>query len=186
MMAEDARERGLANVLQGDFGEAWLEAIASGSGLLHGTPYRVDLDKSDVLISTPSLATGDDERAVRVQVKTALGFAEHDDGTASYELDVRTYDVLRVARRTYRRILAVIWLERDGERIRLMGDGTLLVGRSAWVSLEGRPATSNASTVTVRLPLVNTVDKPGLRHMLETYGEPRSSQVPDVDRWATP
>ncbi|GAA4223819.1 hypothetical protein GCM10022254_01870 [Actinomadura meridiana] len=31
------------NTLQGDFGEAWLEAVAAGCGLLHGRPTTVDL-----------------------------------------------------------------------------------------------------------------------------------------------
>jgi hypothetical protein len=36
------------NALQGDFGEAWLEAVAAGCGLLHGRPSTVDLEKADV------------------------------------------------------------------------------------------------------------------------------------------
>jgi Domain of unknown function (DUF4365) len=173
----------MASLLRGDFGEAWLQAVAAGSGILHGRPSTVDLDKADVQLSLPTVLSGDDERTVKVQVKTALDFTAEPDGTAAFELDVPTYDVLRVVMHTVRRVLAVIWLERDGDRIRLQGDGTLLVGRSAWVSLEDKDATSNTSSVTIRVPLANTIDQPGLLRMLELYGVPRSSQVPDVDWW---
>ena len=171
----------MASLLQGDFGEAWLEAVAAGSGILHGRPSTLDLDKADVQLSRPSLLSGDDERTIKVQVKTALDFSADSDGTASFEIDVPTYDVLRAMTRTVRRVLAVIWLERDGDRIQLQDDGTLLVGRSAWVSLEDKDATSNTSSVTIRVPLANTIDQPGLLRMLDLYGVPRSSQVPDVD-----
>jgi hypothetical protein len=41
----------IGNVLQGDFGEAWLEAVAAGCGILHGRPASLDLQKSDIQLT---------------------------------------------------------------------------------------------------------------------------------------
>jgi len=49
------------NAIQGDFGEAWLEVVASGCGLLRGRS-TLDLEKTDLDLTyrsrqqTPSLA----------------------------------------------------------------------------------------------------------------------------------
>jgi hypothetical protein len=59
----------------------------------------------------------------------------------------------------------------------------LMVGCGAWVSLEGHPETTNTSSHVVRLPLGNTIDRPGLERMLETYGVRSSTPVPDIDPW---
>jgi hypothetical protein len=60
-----------------------------------------------------------------------------------------------------------------------------MVGRGAWVSLEGHPATTNTSSRSVRLPVTNTIDRLGLERMLATYGVRSSTPVPEVDAWGT-
>jgi hypothetical protein len=181
-VTDSAADRGRDNVLQGEFGEAWVRGVASGCGLLQGHPFSLDLWKTDVLIASPSSGNDTAELTVRIQVKTTLGFHEHDDGTASFDLDAADYNGLTVSR-SIRRLLAVIWLERDGTRIRLQEDGTLFVGHAAWMSLEDAPPTSNTTTVAVRMPLANTLDGAGFHRMLNQHGAPRSTPVPDVDPW---
>ncbi|MDP9848695.1 DUF4365 domain-containing protein [Streptosporangium lutulentum] len=171
------------NTLQGDFGEAWLEVVAAGCGLLHGRPATLDLQKADVQLFSRGIENGTYNPAVLIQVKTTVDLRRQANGDYSYDVDIETYDVLRRDDHSIRRILAVIGVSKDGENVRLHADGTLLVGRGAWVSLEGLPASGNAKTQVVRLPGANTLDSPGLRLMLRTYGVRRSTPVPDVDAW---
>ena len=171
------------NALQGDFGEAWLEAVAAGCRLLHGRPSTLDLDKADVEVTLLGIAAGTYNPTVKVQVKTEVNLRIDQDGYLVYNLDMATYNVLRRTDHSVRRILAVIGLSGDGGRVRLDPDGTLLIGYGAWASLEGYPPSDNATSQVVRLPASNTLDGPGLDLMLRTYGVPRSTPVPDVDPW---
>lgn len=178
----------VANGLQGDFGEAWLEVVAAGSGLLRGRPATLDLQKGDVQLTLPGLVARTYNPSVLVQVKTTVNLRKSIPiGYFSYDLDINTYNVLRRTDHSIRRVLAVISLHsKDSERVRLTPAGTLLVGRGAWVSLEGRPPTPNVSTVSVRLPADNTLDPAGLHRMLQTCGIRTSTPVPDVDPWGMP
>ena len=68
-------------------------------------------------------------------MKTQVNLKADANGNLMYNLDVQTYDSLRRADHTVRRVLVVIGLLADGPRVRLHEDGTLLVGRGAWMSL---------------------------------------------------
>ena len=173
------------NAIQGDFGEAWLEVVASGCGLLRGRS-TLDLEKADVQLTYPGSISGCYCPSVKVQVKTQLNLKTDPDGSLVYNLDVQTYDVLRREDHAVRRVLVVIGLIAEGPKIRLHQDGTMLVGRGAWVSLEGHPPTGNRTSQVIRLPAQNTLDEPGLHRMLGTYGVRRTSRVADYDPWADP
>jgi hypothetical protein len=181
----DRRSYGaLQNPLQGDFGESWLEAVAAGCDILHGRPTTLDLEKADVELVLMGEYDGSSNPTVKVQVKT-IGMSElrKQGDSYTYDLDVKTYEVLRRTNHAVRRILAVIWVDDPGKRVRLHDEGTLLVGAGAWVSLEGLPASSNEATQVVRLPVGNTLDGPGLEKMLVTYGVRGTSIVPEFDPW---
>jgi hypothetical protein len=171
------------NAYQGEFGEAWLRAVAAGCGLLHGTPATIDMIKGDVQLTLPEQVPGSNYPTVIVQVKTDVNLRRGPEGGFAYDLDVATYDVLRREDNTVRRVLAVIGLPGEGERVRLHAEGTLLVGRGAWVSLEGERPSSNTTSQVVYLPENNTLDGPGLDRMLRTYGVRISTPVPDVSLW---
>jgi hypothetical protein len=171
-----------ANGFQGDYGETWLRAVAAGCGLLHGRPTTLDLEKADVELVRRGLWNGMWHPTVKVQVKTTIDLREEDDHFV-YHLDAETYNVLRRDNESVRRILAVFRLPKKGERVRLLRNGTLLVGSGAWASLEGLPATTNTASKVVRLPVSNTIDRSGLEHMLATYGVRSSTPVPEVDAW---
>lgn len=174
-----------ANTFQGDFGEMWLEAVAASCGVSHMNAGKLDLEKADVLLTLLGEETGTYNPSVKVQVKTTHDLSQIDDDTLTFDLDVQTYDVLRRTNHATRRILVVFEVGPEGDRTRLLPDGTLLVGRGAWVSLEEQPETTNTTTLAVKLPVANTIDETGLRRMLETYGVPRSTVVPDVQAWDT-
>ncbi|XRQ04739.1 hypothetical protein ACN3XK_50480 [Actinomadura welshii] len=75
------------NTQQGDFGEAWLEAVAAGCGLLHGRPTTVDLQKADVQITYPGTELGTYYPTVNVQVKTTIRLRQLASGDFSYDLE---------------------------------------------------------------------------------------------------
>lgn len=172
-----------ANILAGDFGEAWLEVVAAACGILHGRPTTVDLEKADVELVLREYVGGTYNPAVKVQVKTTHDLRPVGTESFAYDLDVGTYNILRRTDHSFRRVLAVIKLSDDDERVRLDDLGTLLLGRGAWTSLEGKPETPNSTTQVVHLPAANTLDDAGLRRMLATYGIRSSTVVPDIDPW---
>ena len=178
-----APDRGERNQLQGDFGEAWVEAVAAGAGVLHGRPTTLDLEKADVELTRTGLTSTTWNPTVKVQVKTTVSARRNGEGDLVHDLDVETYEVLRRTDHSVRRVLMVIALPADQDVVRLIDDGTLLVGHAAWVSLEGRPPTSNTATIAVTLPRVNTVDGTGLDTLLRTCGVRSSTPVPDIDEW---
>ncbi|MGH3279616.1 MAG: DUF4365 domain-containing protein [Trebonia sp.] len=173
------------NILQGDYGETWLRAVAAASGLLHGRPTTLDLEKADVELVRTGLWNGAWNPTVKVQVKITVDMRVA-DGHFLYDLDVATYDVLRRNNETIRRVLVVFRLPKTGERIRLLKSGTLLAGCGSWTSLEGHPPSSNKFSQVVKLPVANTVDRRGMERMLATYGRRWSTPVPVTDPWGAP
>lgn len=171
------------NTLQGDFGEAWLEAVAAGCGLLHGRPSTVDLQKADVQLIYPGSELGTYYPTVNVQVKTTIGLRRLTTGDFGYDLDLQTYDVLRRTDHAVGRVLVVIGVSEEDENVRLHSKGTLLCGHGAWVSLEGAQRSRNRATQAIRLPAVNTLDRPGLLRMIKAHGIRRSTPVPSIDIW---
>ncbi|TDE26842.1 DUF4365 domain-containing protein [Actinomadura sp. 6K520] len=171
------------NTQQGDFGEAWLEAVAAGCGLLHGRPTTVDLQKADVQIVYPGTELGTYYPTVNVQVKTTIRLRQLASGDFGYDLDLETYDALRRTDHAVGRVLAVIGVSEEGENVRLHSEGTLLCGRGAWVSLEGIEPSRNRTSQAIRLPATNTLDQPGLHRMLKAHGTRRSTPVPRIDIW---
>lgn len=125
------------NTLAGDFGEAWLEAVAAGSGLVHGRPATLDLEKADVELVLREEVGDTYNPSVKVQVKTTHDLREVGGDLLAYDLDVATYEVLRRDNHSYRRILAVIKLSDDGEKIRLQEEGDAS-GRARRLGLAGR------------------------------------------------
>ena len=77
----------------------------------------------------------------------------------------------------------MIGLEPEEPRVKLHAEGTLLIGQGAWVSLEGMPASDNAVTQVVKLPVTNTIDPPGLKRMLMQYGVRSTTPAPAPDLW---
>jgi hypothetical protein len=120
---------------------------------------------------------------VKVQVRTTHDLRDISEDALAYDLDVRTYEVLSRTDHSVPRVLVVIGLSGQSAKVRLTDEGILLVGRAAWVSLEGHPPTSNRETVVVKLPKQNAVDPPGLQKLVELYGVRRSTPVPVIDPW---
>jgi hypothetical protein len=147
------------------------------TGLLALAPRRT------VQLTYTGRLAGTTNPSVKAQVKTTDDLRILEDGSASYDLDVPTYEFLRKTDHFIPRVLVVFGLSPGGERFRLEDEGTLLIGRGLWVSLEGMGPTANTSTIAVKLPLGNQVDEPGLLRMLEERGAKRSTVVPEEPVW---
>ena len=172
-------------MVQGDYGETWLRAVAAASGLLHGRPTTLDLEKADVELVRKGCWHNVWNPTVKVQVKTTVDLRE-EGGHFLYDLDMATYDALRRGHETVRRVLVVFRLPKNGERVRLLKSGTLLAGCGAWASLEGYPPSSNKSSQVVKLPITNSIDRRGLERMLAMFGGRWSTPVSVISPWDTP
>lgn len=170
------------NSLQGDFGETWLEVVAAGSGILHGRPTTLDLEKADIELVWRGKLGKISYPTIKAQVKTTRRLPRLASGDFVYDLDVRTYEVLRQTDHSVPRVL-VVFETADTERFRITADGTLLLGIGAWSSLEGLPATTNSATVAVTLPASNTLDRSGLERMLSTCGTGASTIISEPNPW---
>jgi hypothetical protein len=174
---------GNKNILQGDFGETWLHAVASALELDHGRPGATDLDKADVEIARRGLHWGTYSPTVKAQVKTVTGLRHVEGGDFVYDLDIETYDVLRRTDHATRRVLVVVDVRDDGKRIRVSDEGITLLGCGYWVSLEGFPPSENKRSIAIDMPKENRLDEEGVMRMLERYGVRMSTIVPDFDPW---
>lgn len=185
-MAGAMKDDGIARNYLGDFGEEWVKAVAAGCGYLQGNPSTKDLQRSDVQLTMVGEVSGVSDPTVQVQVKATEKrmVLEADGCHAGFSLDRKTYDALRNKNRTVRRVLAVIWVTKNGGHVARQKDGTLLVGHAAWVSLEELPETTNKTSVMIKVPIANTFDHDGLRRLLEEFGIPRSTPVPEINAWA--
>ena len=179
-------ERGMANVDRGRFGELWLRTVVSGFRLSHGVPDEGDMLKADLSITLPrEEVAGLSNAGVWVQVKTTIEAMPSNGDGALYDLDVKTYDVLRRGNNRTRRVLVVFWLTAD-DNVSVQSDMTALIGSGLWASLEGQPPTDNKETIRVELPHDNVLDRDGLLRMLKEYGVPSTSKVPAIDLWEVP
>lgn len=92
--------------------------------------------------------------------------------TWPYDLKVKNYEELRHLDFQVPRILVVVavpedvsrWVEQDDERMLLRHCGW-------WVSLRGRPASSNDHTVRVGIPRDQRFDVAGLRTLMNRIAE---------------
>jgi hypothetical protein len=174
--------RGMDNTTQGDFGEAWLEALAAASGMDH-VRLKPDRNKVDVVVTLLEEVGGAYCPEVKVQVKTERGLAVDSEGSLRYRLDADTYNFLRRADHSTPRLLVVFGLDGSGERVKLTTDGTLLCGVGRWVSLKGREPIESESVV-IELPATNKLDLSGLRDMVIRCGVQQSTPVPTIDTWS--
>jgi hypothetical protein len=170
------------NSQQGDFGEAWLEVVAAGAGLLHCRGTTLDREKADVELVFPGKLGNASYPTVKAQVKTTNGLRTTANGDQTYDLDADAYNVLVRTDHTVRRIL-VVFDTSQAELYRVTHEGTLLLGKGLWVSLEGLPESANTSTVAVTLPISNTLDRVGLERMIAAYGIRMTTNTAEPNVW---
>ncbi len=107
---------------------------------------------------------------IDVQLKCTQGEPALTD-QLPYALKVKNYRELRYLDYMVPRILIVLWVPDDTSAWLTHSEQELVLRRCAWwVSLRGHPATSNTTSVTVRLPRENLFHVDALRSMLDRVG----------------
>ena len=167
---------------RGDFGEAWLAAVAAGCKFLQGKPTRVDGEKADLELVFPGELSDVVFPCVKVQVKaTSASIIDSKSRDLLIDLDVDTYDFLRMTNHAVARALVVIHLDHESDWVDVQPERTHPLGRGGWVSLLGAPPTQNQQTVRIRIPAANRLDRECIERMLRETGRRMSTPSPDVD-----
>jgi hypothetical protein len=137
-----------------DFGEAYVRSVAAAAGCRLENVKR-DYDGIDAYC----VRYGDDgtipDAALNVQLKSTHNVRSYVD-ELSYSLPIGNYNKLRVRRSNAPSILILVvvpadptdWTEQDEEDLHLFRAGY-------WANLLGKPAVSNKTHRTVRIPRAN-------------------------------
>ena len=105
--------------------------------------------------------------ALDLQLKATINLRASPDGHYRFPLNRRNYDLLRMDTQTPR-LLVVLHLPRNEERwVTITAEELVMRRRAFWLSLSGRGATDNQSSVTVRIPMENVFDVDNLRTLMD-------------------
>lgn len=97
------------------------------------------------------------------------------DGSIVYDLDVRSYDILRDSSATAPRILVLLMLPSDAADWTSQDEEGLTLRKCAyWTSLRGMPQTPNVRTVRLKIPRTDVFSALALRELFNRVraGEP--------------
>ena len=101
-----------------------------------------------------------------IQAKSTTRAGGTADGIR-YDLDVRSYDVLRLPTARHPRILVVLFLPLDESRWCTQSEEELTLRHCAyWLSLRGRPLSTNRKSVRISLLRANVFSAEALRTMM--------------------
>ena len=141
------------------FSLAHIRAVAAQAG------YQVTRDETDTGLDGLLKGDGPGRPRMEFQAKsTSVDIRQGDN--LHFPLPVRNYDILRDTNAILPSILIVVLIPRDSSRWTTQTDDQLCLRHcSYWVSLEGQPAVSNTTSITVRVPVANVFDSDQL-HML--------------------
>lgn len=139
---------------QEQFSRAFVQAVASPAGFHCSTP-PVDDDSID--LSLAARGGGGTVRAPRLEMQVKCTTTPHYVGSAlHFPLPLKNYNDLRHTDVLVPRILVVVVTDPAPTRwIEIAPPDSTIRECGYWASLRGQPATSNAVSVTVALPLAN-------------------------------
>jgi hypothetical protein len=151
---------------------AYIQAIAARCGMSISTPspdYGIDLTLNDVA----SAGKYRFESGYKIDVQAKSMVQERVAGvTLRYDLDARTYDVLRQRDLGTPRVLVVLFLPRDEARWTAQTEQELILRHSAyWLSLQGSGPTGNRRSVRLSIPRGNLFSAEALRGMIRRIKE---------------
>lgn len=144
---------------------AYVRACAASVGLIASKP-DADVDSVDLTISTRNEPDFPIRPKLDIQVKSTAVIDEVDE-IIKYDLKVKNYDELR-DETMVPRILVLVLLPSDTADWYTHSTDELIIRRCAfWLSLQGRPATSNSSAVRLEIPRGNVFGPSELRAILK-------------------
>lgn len=140
----------------------YARAVAARAGYVTSV-QDIDRDGVDLRIQ----AGGTMRPALDLQLKATTTLGDPAAGRMQFRLKRRNYDLLRIDTQTPR-LLMVLHLPEDENLWMTLNAKELTLRKCAyWLSLRGREATTNRSTVTVGVPTANRFTVPTLRELME-------------------
>ncbi|AZM47497.1 DUF4365 domain-containing protein [Streptomyces sp. WAC 06738] len=139
---------------------AYVAALATRGGYTLGK-WEVDKDGVDLSVKRS------DGLVFELQMKCTYAPKINADGTAySYDLDVPTYDKLRIETRTSVGFLGLVIVPRDIEEWMIHDEQELKMRCSGyWAKVQDLPPVENASTKVIHLPVEQRIDLAGFEVM---------------------
>ena len=150
------------NTQKSRFSLSYIEAVASHAGF-QVEEVRVDFDSVD---GTLKADFGKRPR-IEFQAKATARDVVR-ESNVHFPLSVKNYDDLRLEAINPRILIVLVMPESIDEWISQSDEELCLRYCAYWVSLNGRPASSNQDTITVYLPLVNVFDSAQLTRMMQS------------------
>ena len=153
-----------------DMSEAYLRALCAANGY---TIYKREHDNDGVdigLVCKDKVA--DDSNLVStvldIQLKSSFAnITEHEDGSITYNLEVKNYNSLKSTNRMNPLILVVFHMPREEAHwIEQTSDWLKIKKCAYWISLKGSPDTDNTEKISIRIPAENKLTKDSLREIM--------------------
>ena len=143
---------------------AYVQVIAARCGMSVSLPnpdYGIDLTLNDIEDFGGWHAESGCKLDIQAKSTARAGKAAD---VIAYDLDIRSYDVLRLPTARHPRILVVLLLPIDESRWCSQSEEELTLRHCAyWLSLRGRPPSTNRKSVRLSLPRANVFSVEALR-----------------------
>lgn len=161
---------------QGEYGEAFVRALAAAWGIQHGTPDNRDLVKADVSLTILGSHNGKTNPHVWAQVKcTARPRVVAQ--ALQFQLKPGDFAVLADPNNETRRVFILVVVPPSDLLAKMSARRTILLRSAYWADpLAWQPTTADSPTISV--PMTNLLDQKGMRNMILTAGRSSSTPVP--------
>ena len=154
---------------------AYIHAIAGRCGMSCGSPeFDYGIDMTVLEIEHQDGQYTETGFRIDIQVKSCTTSLVT-ESSILYDLDVRTYALLRGSPALFPKILVLLVLPENEEDWTIQDEDGLTLRRCAyWISLRGMPKTSNVKTIRVTIPRANIFSTLALRELMNKVraGEP--------------
>lgn len=140
------------------YSRAWLVAAASAADFT----YRIVTDDEHGV----DMTVHSDDHTLDFQLK-ATSHPEIQDGCLIYDLDVRTYNLLRSTKRSAYGVLALVVVGDDTcGWLQISADCTHLTRSAYYLPIIGLPDTDNDSTIRLKVPLTNLLTADAMKSLM--------------------
>lgn len=152
-----------------DLSICYLKAVSAAKGV-ELEEYRHDEDSTDVVIKKFLMLDGDIKfnSQISVQLKATSSPSQYKigDEEITYKLKAKNYNDL-CAKSAMPSILGLFILPEDeNEWVNWDKSELLLKGQMFWISLQGKPESSNTGTVSVKIPKTNRISADMIESLL--------------------
>lgn len=140
----------------------YAKAVAARAGYLTSIPGP-DRDSIDLRVQ----AGGSMRPALDLQLKATVNLSGPHDGHFRFRLKLKNYEDLRTPTQTPRLLVVLDLPESRRQWVTITADELILRRRAYWLNLGESKATTNQSSVIVRIPATNLFHVESLRALME-------------------